>query len=86
MYRATIEEAMAMDVISPLPWFRGLYMFKELIKLRCKWHGDVLGKWSECLYVEDERDLPSILEYLETCNEGVDYKWEDDKKTAIWIA
>ena len=61
--------------IQEADWFQGLYLFKELIKLRCAWHGDIMSKrWSECLFIEDDRDIPAIEEYLKMYREGVDYK------------
>jgi hypothetical protein len=61
--------------IQDADWFQGLYLFKELIKLRCEWQGDIMSKrWSECLFITDDRDIPAVEEYLALYREGVDYK------------
>ena len=63
------------DEIQQADWFQGLYLFKELIKMGCCWHGDIMSKhWSECLFIENDRDVARVEEYLTLYRDGVDFK------------
>jgi len=83
--------------LQALPWFQGLFLFKELVKMGCEWQGDVFSKkWSECLILTGDgyslNRVVDVREYLAYYREGIDYKIEGDfdsvpfNGVAIWIA